>query len=88
MEELGPYPTVDEVLNKLKSNGTFDQFRKACLASVEAEVRGLFDCNLVCLNSPFVMGDTFAAFFQGLWRAHRGGLQEVSSELQMERQHN
>lgn len=38
-EQLGPFPTVDEVLNKLKSNGTFDQFRKTCLASVEAEVR-------------------------------------------------
>ena len=33
------FPTVDEVLNKFKSNGTFDQFRKACLESIEAEVK-------------------------------------------------
>lgn len=33
-----PYPTVDEVLNKLKYNGTFDYFRKTCLESIEAEV--------------------------------------------------
>lgn len=37
--EEGCFPSVDEVLNELKSNGTFDQFRKTCLASVEAEVR-------------------------------------------------
>ena len=38
-QQLGPFPMVDEVLTKLKSNGTFDQFRKECLASVEAEVK-------------------------------------------------
>lgn len=37
-EELGRLPTIDEVLDELKSNGTFDQFRKSCLASVQAEV--------------------------------------------------
>lgn len=42
-EKLGPFPTVDEVLNKLKSNGTFDQFRKTCLESIEGEV------SIVCL---------------------------------------
>lgn len=31
-------PEVDEVLAKLKYNGTFDSFRKACLESIEAEV--------------------------------------------------
>lgn len=34
-------PTVDEVLNKLKYNGTFDYFRKTCLESIEAEVRSV-----------------------------------------------
>jgi hypothetical protein len=31
-------PEVDEVLEKLKYDGTFDCFRKACLGSIEAEV--------------------------------------------------
>ena len=38
MEQLGALPGADAVLNKLKSDGTFDQFRKTCLASIEAEV--------------------------------------------------
>ena len=38
-EEVGSFPNIDEVLNELKRNGTFDQFRKSCLASVQAEVR-------------------------------------------------
>jgi len=42
MAELGPFPIVDEVLNKLKSNGTFDQYRKTCLESIEAEVSCIF----------------------------------------------
>ena len=33
-----PLPTVEAVLDKVKSDGTFDQFRKTCLAAVEAEV--------------------------------------------------
>ncbi|CAI8016969.1 Biorientation of chromosomes in cell division protein 1-like 1 [Geodia barretti] len=32
-----PLPTVEAVLDKVKSDGTFDQFRKTCLAAVEAE---------------------------------------------------
>ena len=32
-------PSTEVVLNKVKSDGTFDQFRKTCLAAVEAEVR-------------------------------------------------
>lgn len=43
------FPSVDEVLNKLKSNGTFDLFRKNCLALVQAEVRvfyGLLAANV------------------------------------------
>ena len=39
MEQLGTLPSAEAVLNKLKSDGTFDQFRKTCLASIEAEVR-------------------------------------------------
>ncbi len=38
MEQLGPLPGPDTVLNKLKSDGTFDQFRKSCLAAIESEV--------------------------------------------------
>ena len=38
MEQLGSLPSVDAVLGKLKSDGTFDQFRKTCLAAIEAEV--------------------------------------------------
>lgn len=38
MEQLGALPSADAVLDKLKSDGTFDQFRKTCLASIEAEV--------------------------------------------------
>ena len=34
-----PLPSVETVLDKVKSDGTFDQFRKTCLAAVEAEVR-------------------------------------------------
>ena len=33
-----PLPSTEAVLDKVKSDGTFDQFRKTCLASVEAEV--------------------------------------------------
>ena len=39
MEQLGALPSADTVLNKLKSDGTFDQFRKTCLASIEGEVK-------------------------------------------------
>ena len=38
MEQLGVLPTPEAVLNKLKSDGTFDQLRKSCLANIEAEV--------------------------------------------------
>jgi len=37
-DEEGSFPSIDEVLNELKRNGTFDKFRKSCLASVQAEV--------------------------------------------------
>ena len=37
--EDSPLPTPEAVLDKVKSDGTFDQFRKTCLAAVEAEVR-------------------------------------------------
>lgn len=32
-------PSVDSVLNKLKSDGTFDQFRRTCLSHIQGEVR-------------------------------------------------
>lgn len=32
------FPSAEVVLDKVKSDGTFDQFRKTCLAAVEAEV--------------------------------------------------
>ena len=39
MDTLSPaLPSVEAVLDKVKSDGTFDQFRKTCLAAVEAEV--------------------------------------------------
>ncbi len=36
-------PSVDSVLNKLKSDGTFDQFRRTCLGYIQGEVGGLTD---------------------------------------------
>ena len=38
VETAAPLPSVEAVLDKVKSDGTFDQFRKACLTAVEAEV--------------------------------------------------
>ena len=38
MEQLGALPSAEMVLDKLKSDGTFDQFRKTCSAAIEAEV--------------------------------------------------
>ena len=38
MEQLGTLPSAEAVLDKLKSDGTFDQFRKTCSAAIEAEV--------------------------------------------------
>ena len=37
MEERGS-PSVREVITKLKSDGTFDNFRKSCVSSIENEV--------------------------------------------------
>lgn len=31
-------PNVDAVLNKLKSDGTFDQVRRTCLGHIQGEV--------------------------------------------------
>lgn len=39
------FPSAEVVLDKVKSDGTFDQFRKTCLAAVEAEV----DVNIYAL---------------------------------------
>lgn len=36
-----PLPTPEAVLDRVKSDGTFDQFRKTCLAAIEAEVDNL-----------------------------------------------
>ena len=38
MEQLGVLPSPEAVLNKLKSDGTFDQLRKSCQATIEGEV--------------------------------------------------
>ena len=35
---MATLPTPEAVLNKLKSDGTFDQLRRSCLAAIEAEV--------------------------------------------------
>ena len=37
MEDKG-VPTVRDVITKLKSDGTFDNFRKSCANSIENEV--------------------------------------------------
>ena len=37
MEERGS-PSVRDVITKLKSDGTFDNFRKSCVSSIENEV--------------------------------------------------
>ena len=37
MEDKG-LPTVGDVITKLKSDGTFDNFRKSCVNSIENEV--------------------------------------------------
>lgn len=31
-------PSLQNILDRLKSNGTFDQFRKMCLSAIEEEV--------------------------------------------------
>jgi hypothetical protein len=31
-------PSIQDVLDRLKSDGTFDQFRKVCLSAIEEEV--------------------------------------------------
>ena len=38
MEQMGTLPSAEAVLDKLKSDGAFDQFRKTCSAAIEAEV--------------------------------------------------
>ena len=37
-EPLAPLPLVQDVLERLKFDGTFDQFRKTCLSAIEEEV--------------------------------------------------
>lgn len=61
--------TVDEVLNKLKSNGTFDYFRKTCLESIEAEVRSDYLLQEVFYRK-YPTPHCSAAIFQSLWRAY------------------
>ncbi len=60
MDELAPLPAPEAVLNKLKSDGTFDQFRKSCLAAIEAEV-GLHSNPRVYQRAPIVYDEVFAA---------------------------
>ena len=40
-EGSGELPSAEAVLSKLKSDGTFDQIRKLCVAAVQEEVSGL-----------------------------------------------
>ena len=68
-KKLGPFPTVDEVLNKLKSKGTFDQFRKTCLASIEAEVGGVF---------LYVVKSMSLSYLQPSFRAYGEHIEVVS----------
>ncbi len=55
-EGLGHLPSVSEVLDKLKSNGTFDYFRQTCLESIKAEVGALNRVQVVtfatCMPQP------------------------------------
>ncbi len=38
-------PSVDSILSKLKSDGTFDQFRRTCLDHIQGEVGSLATCD-------------------------------------------
>ena len=44
-DEKSNCPTIDEVLNELKRNGSFDKFRKSCLSTVQAEVKHFYGVN-------------------------------------------
>ena len=73
MEQLGPLPSVDAVLNKLKSDGTFDQFRKTCLSSIEGEVTIICTFKHVILLYPSLM-----FMFQPSFRAYSEHIEVVS----------
>lgn len=63
-------PSAEIVLDKVKSDGTFDQFRKTCLAAVEAEVND----NTYTLTSFFTHFLTHLAVYEGVWRADRSSV--------------
>lgn len=58
--EADALPSIQAVLDRLKSDGTFDQFRKKCLAAIEEEVHNSLDhekigtslLNVAFLSSP------------------------------------
>lgn len=58
--EADALPSIQAVLDRLKSDGTFDQFRKKCLAAIEEEVHNLLDhenivislSNVAFISSP------------------------------------
>ena len=62
MEQLGTLPSAEAVLNKLKSDGTFDQFRKTCLASIEAEVRANNYSICTIMTTIALMQPSFRAY--------------------------
>lgn len=43
-------PSAEAVLSKLKSDGTFDQIRKLCVAAVQEEVSGLGPASITQLH--------------------------------------
>lgn len=59
------FPSAEVVLDKVKSDGTFDQFRKTCLAAVEAEV----NVNLIFTHTTFHPTHliTHLAVYEGVW---------------------
>ena len=45
-ERQDPNKVADEVVNNLKSQGLFDQFRKECLEELEHQVRVVFSLSV------------------------------------------
>ena len=81
MDQLGPPPTAGAVLNKLKYDGTFDQFRKTCLSAIEAEVNvfpvlNSKTCFCVCLTSSVLFQPSFRSHGEHVEVLSRRYLQE------------
>ena len=70
MEQLGALPSAEVVLDKLKSDGTFDQFRKTCSAAIEAEVSVWLNTILVKVTVfPSLSISLHTALVQSTWGA-------------------